>query len=73
MKVTSYDLLKMGIADQIIKEPKGGAHSDVEGAAQIVKDVIIDVTQELKDIPIGILLEERYNKYKNIGDWDTVG
>jgi len=73
MKVTSYDLLKMGIADQIIKEPKGGAHSDVDGSAQIVKDVIINATEELKKIPIEVLLEDRYNKYKNIGDWNTIG
>ena len=70
MKVTSYDLYEMGIADEIIKEPKGAAHIDPDGAAEAVKQTIIRNYVELKKINIDELIEKRIEKYDKIGNYD---
>ena len=70
MKVTSYDLYDMGIADEIIKEPNGSAHIDLEATAQIMKETIIRNYAKLKKIPIDELINKRIDKYNNIGSYD---
>lgn len=70
MKVTSYDLHEMGIADEIIKEPKGAAHIDPDGAAEAVKQAIIRNYVELRKINIDELIEKRIEKYDKIGEYD---
>lgn len=70
MKVTSYDLYKMGIADEIIKEPKGSAHIDPEGAANALKETIIRNYIELKKIDINNLIKKRIEKYDKIGEYE---
>jgi len=69
MKVTASDLLEMGIADEIIKEPVGGAHRDHDATAQIMKENIIRHLDELQQIPVPELIEERIDKYRNMGHW----
>jgi len=70
MKVTSYDLYKMGIADEIIKEPKGAAHIDPEGAANALKETIIRNYIELKKNDIDNLIKKRIEKYDKIGEYE---
>ena len=70
MKVTSYDLYDMGIADEIIKEPNGSAHIDLEATAQIMKETIIRNYAKLKKIPVDELINKRIDKYNNIGSYD---
>ena len=57
----------MGIADEIIKEPNGSAHIDIEATAQIMKETIIRNYTKLKKIPIDELIDKRIDKYNNIG------
>ena len=70
MKVTSYDLYDMGIADEIIKEPKGAAHIDPIGAAEAIKQSIIRNYIELKKFTSDELIEKRIEKYNKIGEYD---
>ena len=70
MKVTSYDLYDMGIADEIIKEPNGSAHIDLEATAQIMKETIIRNYAKLKKIAVDELINKRIDKYNNIGSYD---
>ena len=73
MKVTSIDLYEMGIADEIIKEPLGGAHRDYEESAKNVKESIINNIENLKQLSPEILIEQRKFKYDKIGAWTTNG
>jgi len=50
MKVSSDDLLEMGIADKIINEPLGGAHNNYKEMASILKNVILEETNKLLQI-----------------------
>ena len=70
MKVTSYDLYEMGIADEIVKEPKGSAHIDPDGSADALKQTIIRNYTELKKFDIDTLIDKRIEKYNKIGEYD---
>ncbi|HDI52104.1 acetyl-CoA carboxylase carboxyl transferase subunit alpha [candidate division KSB1 bacterium] len=70
MKVTATDLFEMGIADEIIKEPVGGAHRDYDRAAEIVKERILHHLHELMAMPEDVLVNKRIEKYRKIGYWE---
>ena len=70
MKVTAYDLYEMGIADEIVKEPKGSAHIDPDGSADALKQTIIRNYTELKKFDIDELIDKRIEKYNKIGEYD---
>jgi acetyl-CoA carboxylase carboxyl transferase subunit alpha len=67
LKLTANNLLKMGIADEIVPEPIGGAHRDARQMAETLKSTILRNIRELKEIPVGELLEKRYEKYRRVG------
>ena len=70
MKVTAQDLHEMGICDEIIPEPLGGAHKDYDLMAQQVKEVIIKELDELMQLETSELIERRITKYDRIGMWE---
>jgi len=61
------DLLKFDIIDAMIEEPLGGAHHDPKAVYQNVKQYLLEQWHILKTIPIDILLEQRYQKFRKIG------
>jgi acetyl-CoA carboxylase carboxyl transferase subunit alpha len=67
LKLTAKDLVGLGIIDEEIPEPLGGAHRDPEKAAQNVKKYIKKALKELKEIPIDELLKLRYEKFRKMG------
>ena len=69
MKVTAKDLLEMGIADEIIEEPVGGAHRDHDATAQILRENINRHLDELDQIPKDELIKQRVEKYRHMGHW----
>jgi acetyl-CoA carboxylase carboxyl transferase subunit alpha len=69
MKVTAPDLLNLGIIDEIIKEPEGGANRDYDAAANAVKEAILRHLRELVKIPTDKLLEQRMEKFSKMGAW----
>lgn len=72
LKLNAEDLLKMKIIDGIIKEPLGGAHFDPNTTAESVKQYILEQWNILRRIPLEILLEQRYLKYRHIGQYSEV-
>lgn len=69
MKVSSEDLLGMGIADDIIKEPLGGANNDYDSSANFLKEKFLDTLEELKSISKDELINKRIEKYDKMGEW----
>jgi len=67
LKLTANNLLKMGIADEIVPEPIGGAHRDHKQMTATLKSVILRNVRELKEIPVDDLLTQRYDKYRKMG------
>jgi acetyl-CoA carboxylase carboxyl transferase subunit alpha len=68
LKLTAQDLLKMGMIDEIIPEPVGGAHKDKEKTAANIKDVLKRHFKELTTINKEKLLDLRYKKFRQIGE-----
>ena len=67
MKVSSKELKKINIIDEIIQEPLGGAHRDYDLIAQNVKSSLIKNLSILNKISIEDLLERRYERILSIG------
>jgi acetyl-CoA carboxylase carboxyl transferase alpha subunit/acetyl-CoA carboxylase carboxyl transferase beta subunit len=67
LKLTAYDLHRLGVIDEIVPEPAGGAHLDPNGAARLLQDRVRSALRELRRVPIPRLLERRYAKYRHIG------
>ncbi len=67
LKLTAQDLLRLGIIDEVVPEPMGGAHHDPQKMGQIVKETIKRNLEELRAIDKEELLKLRYKKYRNMG------
>jgi acetyl-CoA carboxylase carboxyl transferase subunit alpha len=67
LKITAEDLTKLGIVDEIIPEPTGGAHRNAEGTIETVGDTIVKHLRRLKRMSARRLIDQRYDKYSKIG------
>lgn len=67
MKITAKDLLKLGVIDEIIKEPVGGAHNDPKQASAYIKSAIIKNLEPLLSLSHRELIADRYNKFRKMG------
>jgi len=67
MQVTADRIRKLGLIDDVISEPLGGAHRDIDKMAQTVKDTLIKNLIDLKRLSINDLLEARYKKLMSFG------
>ena len=67
MKITAKDLLELGVIDDIIKEPLGGAHNDPELTAKNLKTAILKYLEPLLKLSHRELIADRYNKYRKMG------
>ena len=67
LKLTANDLYELGIIDDVIKEPLGGAHRNPQEIANNIKKKIIKYLDELEKVPKKELLEKRYEKFRKIG------
>lgn len=68
LKGTAPDLFELGVIDEIIPEPLGGAHRNAEGMAKILAVSLNRHLQELLNIPIPELLQRRHEKYRRLGE-----
>lgn len=67
MKITAQDLKRLGVIDEIIREPLGGAHRDVQMAVNTVGDQIEATLQRLSEMTAADLIAARRAKFLNIG------
>jgi acetyl-CoA carboxylase carboxyl transferase subunit alpha len=67
LKIASKDALALGVIDEILPEPPGGAHRNVDLAARQVKTALIKHLDELGKLSPDKLLKRRYEKFRNMG------
>lgn len=67
LKLTAKDMKELKLIDGIVKEPLGGAHTDVKWMAQEVKKLILKTTSELKALPMDRLIDQRIDKFSAMG------
>ena len=73
MKIMASDLKELGIVDEIIPEPDGGAHSDYEGAAKLLGDVLERQLFSLADQSPRQLVHSRYEKFRRMCQFFDLG
>ena len=69
MKITANDLKEFGIIDDIIKEPRGGAHKNPEKTAEYIREEILNWINEIKEKDLDALINERYEKFRKMGNF----
>lgn len=70
LKITGPDLLKLKLADEIIPEPQGGAHTDPETASANIKAAILKNMDELSTMSAEEILQDRYDKFRIMGEFE---
>ncbi|KKB37603.1 acetyl-CoA carboxylase carboxyl transferase subunit alpha [Bacillus thermotolerans] len=69
MKITAHDLKELGIIDAVIPEVRGGAHRDAKKQAELIDAVLAPALKELLKLSTSELVDQRYDKYKAIGEY----
>jgi len=67
MKVTPEDLVEMGICDEIIKEPIGGAHREFDKTASLLKSSILAEIKKFQSVDPNDFLDQRISRYEKMG------
>ena len=67
LRLTARDLQKLGIADEVIEEPVGGAHRDHKAMAASLKEAVLRHIDELAKLSPQELKEQRYQKFRQVG------
>ena len=67
LKLTAADLSRLGVIDEIVKEPLGGAHRDPQGMAETLKEVVERHLKELEKMSDEELVSLRYDKFRKMG------
>lgn len=73
LRLTAVDLKALGLIDGIIEEPAEGAHTDPAKVAEFVKKTIQKALAELTPLSPQALIEDRYNKFRRMGNFFVEG
>ncbi|MEK6536445.1 MAG: hypothetical protein AABZ63_03040 [Actinomycetota bacterium] len=71
--MTSADLARLEIIDEVLPEPRGGAHRDHAAAARILKDALEEALRELETMNPRLRKKERIEKFRRMGVWKENG
>lgn len=69
LKLTAQDLLRLKLIDDIVPEPPGGAQENHQLAAEMLRTTIRMALEELKGMPAQALIDQRYEKFRNMGNF----
>ncbi|HSH44301.1 MAG TPA: biotin-independent malonate decarboxylase subunit gamma, partial [Longimicrobiales bacterium] len=69
LKVTAPDLRSLGVIDDVIPEPTGGAHSDWDAAADALGAALSHHLAELRELDVDALRARRWEKFDALGEW----
>src|SRR5262249_4898197 len=67
LRLTARDLLRLGVIDDVIPEPLGGAHRDHREMANTLKSYLLRYLRELRPLSADALLEARYQNFRKMG------
>ncbi|HDH1242259.1 TPA: acetyl-CoA carboxylase carboxyltransferase subunit alpha [Staphylococcus aureus] len=69
MKITAHDIKQLGIIDDVISEPLGGAHKDIEQQASAIKSAFVEQLDSLESLSRDEIANDRFEKFRNIGSY----
>jgi acetyl-CoA carboxylase carboxyl transferase alpha subunit/acetyl-CoA carboxylase carboxyl transferase beta subunit len=68
-RLTARELLKLGVADEIVPEPSGGAHTDAAGTAEALKQALVRNLDQLVGISDRERIDKRYARFRGFGEF----
>lgn len=71
MGITADRLIGLDLVNEVIQEPLGGAHRDPDATAEAVKNALLENLRQLKSLTTDQLLEQRYNRLRSFGSYDS--
>ncbi len=72
LHLTARDNLKLGIIEDVLPEPAGGAHRDPAQTAATIERWVVDSVRALKDVPAETLVERRFERFRKLGRYQEV-
>jgi acetyl-CoA carboxylase carboxyl transferase subunit alpha len=69
LKITAPELLELKVIDEVVPEPKGGAHAHHDAAAKSLRDVLCRHLEELRKMRPEKLVRRRRQKFLRLGAW----
>ncbi|HHD0042596.1 TPA: acetyl-CoA carboxylase carboxyltransferase subunit alpha [Staphylococcus aureus] len=69
MQITAHDIKQLGIIDDVISEPLGGAHKDIEQQALAIKSAFVEQLDSLESLSRDEIANDRFEKFRNIGSY----
>ncbi|HDT6338308.1 TPA: acetyl-CoA carboxylase carboxyltransferase subunit alpha [Staphylococcus aureus] len=69
MKITAHDIKQLGIIDDVISEPLGGAHKDIEQQALAIQSAFVAQLDSLESLSRDEIANDRFEKFRNIGSY----
>ena len=72
LRLTSTDLKKFGVVDDVLPEPLGGAHRNPREMANTLRTYLVRTLRELSGTPTDELLQARYEKFRKLGEYSTL-
>ena len=68
LKMTAEDVVRLGIADEVLPEPIGGAHRDCDAVYEAVRAAVTSALDVLGQVEVDVLVEQRYQRLRAIGE-----
>ena len=69
LKLDASELLKLGIVDEVIPEPVGGAHRNWDSTAMSIRKALASNLSELSDLGANEIVAQRYEKFRKMGEF----
>jgi acetyl-CoA carboxylase carboxyl transferase subunit alpha len=70
MGITAESLNRQGLVDEIVPEPLGGAHRNMDEIAKTLKSALISALDKVGSMPLERLLEQRYDRLMHYGEFE---
>lgn len=67
LRLSAQDMLELGVAEEVLPEPVGGAHRDLAGMSAGIREALVRHLDDLSALPVEELLEARYRKFRRVG------
>jgi len=71
LRITAQDCKQLGVVDVVVPEPKGGAHSDPNEAARLLKRFLLNELVQIQRLHPRTLVKERYHKFRHMGRYSS--
>jgi acetyl-CoA carboxylase carboxyl transferase subunit alpha len=69
LKLTADDLMRLGVVDEVVREPEGGAHRDHDSAAAFLGAALRQNLERVNALTLDELLKKRYDKFRRLGNF----